>query len=269
MKAFNQIEQQTQNKTTSANQRFDSETYESSVKEINSISENNNKEKLYKNSIDFFPKKMNIEEPEEKEYKRRKYTLEKNLKIKGFVPQLKPIKMYMIPSKFRLNKKGFKDLKRNQNNKILLDAKKYFISCPNLEEEESDQNNSTKEMYTFYGKLSDNVIDQYSLDINKHENINNTRTNLKKIKNENIPKVYSKNVVSKNKYIRDLNAEISSESDLYDFDDLNNYTLVENKEGNKINKKNSNEETINKGRNRFYSWSILDVLQKKYKLGDE
>ena len=269
MKAFNQIEQQTQNKITSANQRFDSETYESSVKEINSISENNNKEKLYKNSIDFFPKKMNIEEPEEKEYKRRKYTLEKNLKIKGFVPQLKPIKMYMIPSKFRLNKKGFKDLKRNQNNKILLDAKKYFISCPNLEEEESDQNNSTKEMYTFYGKLSDNIIDQYPPDINKHENINNTRTNLKKIKNENIPKVYSKNVVSKNKYIRDLNAEISSESDLYDFDDLNNYTLVENKEGNKINKKNSNEETINKGRNRFYSWSILDVLQKKYKLGDE
>lgn len=269
MKAFNQIEQQTQNKTTSANQRFDSETYESSVKEINSISENNNKEKLYKNSIDFFPKKMNIEEPEEKEYKRRKYTLEKNLKIKGFVPQLKPIKMYMIPSKFRLNKKGFKDLKRNQNNKILLDAKKYFISCPNLEEEESDQNNSTKEMYTFYGKLSDNIIDQYPPDINKHENINNTRTNLKKIKNENIPKVYSKNVVSKNKYIRDLNAEISSESDLYDFDDLNNYTLVENKEGTKINKKNSNEETNNKGRNRFYSWSILDVLQKKYKLGDE
>ena len=268
MKAFNKIQQQTQNKASSANQRFNSETYESSVKEINSISENNNIEKLYKNSIDFFPKKMNIEEPEEKEYIRRKYTLEKNLKIKGFVPQLKPIKMYMIPSKFRLNKKGFKDLKRNQNNKILMEAKKYFISCPNLEEEESDKNDSTKELYTFYGKLSDNIINENFPDIKKNENINFTRTNLKKIKTENIPKVYSKNVVSKNKYIRDLNSEISSESDLYDFDDLNNYSLVENKEVSKINKKNSNEETINKGRNRFYSWSILDVLQKKYKLDD-
>lgn len=269
MKESNKNEVFAQNNQKKDKQRFDSETYENSKKDIYLEQTNDKmKEKIYKKSIDFFPKKMSIEEPDEKEYKQRKYTLEKKVQIKNFVPQIKPIKIYMIPSKLRLNKKGFKDLKRNQNNKVLLNAKKYYISCPNLEEEESEKNNSSKEINKLCGKFSGNIINEIHND-NKNGDIKVIRKEFQNIKKKNIPKIKSKkNTIFQNKYDKDLNLGRSSDSDLYDIDELSNYSFEENKE----DKRDENydlEEKKNKGRNRFYSWSILDVLQKKYKLEDE
>jgi hypothetical protein len=261
MKESNKKEQISPNNQKKDKQRFDSETYGNSKKNVYLEQENDKMEdKIYKKSIDFFPKKMNIEELDEKEYKQRKYTLEKNVKIKNFVPQIKPIKIFMIPSKLRLNKKGFKDLKRNQNNKILLKTKKYYISCPNLEEEESEKNNSSKELNNLCGKFSGNINNEMH-NSNKNGNIEFIRKEFQNIKKKNIPKIKSKkNAIFKNKYEKDLNLGCSSDSDLYDIDELNNYSFTENK-GEKSDEDFDLEEEKKKGRNRFYSWSILDVLK--------
>ena len=267
MKNLNKNDQNTKNIKPS-----DSETYESSKKDNMIDKQYNMNERIYKKSIDFFPKKMSIDIPEETEFRQRRYTLEKNIKIKDFVPQIKPIKVYVVPSKFRLNKIGFKDLKCNKNNKILLNAKKYFISCPNLEDEESDKNNSTKDINLYSEKLSGSFSNNDLVCGDKKENINLTRNILQNIKNKNIPKIYSKiNRDLKNKYDNELNLVYSSESDLYDIDELNNYSINEkndeNKKENKFDITNESEKN-NKGRNRFNSWFILDVLQKNYKLED-
>ena len=267
MKTTKISDQNFQNKLEKNKQRLDSETYENSIKDINLDQTNGNtKERTYKKSIDIFPKKMSIEEPEEIEYKKRKYTLETNLIPKNFVPQIKPIKMYNFPSKLRLNNKGFKDLKRNKKNKVLMNAKKYFISCPNLDDEESDKNMSSKEIYGYKKKFSDNITDEIFTG-NNNENIKNLRKDLQKIKNKNIPKILSKNnAVLKNKYDKDLDLGNSTDSDLYDYDELNNYSFNEKKEDNEIGK--IIEQEKNNKRNRFNSWSILDILEKKYKLDD-
>ena len=86
--------------------------------------------------------------------------------VKDFVPQLKPIEVHLVPSKLRLNKKGFKDLKCNKDNKILLMSNNYFISCPNSEEEEEEESE----------------IDFSPQKNNKNEDIKSTRKNLHKMK---------------------------------------------------------------------------------------
>ena len=100
---------------------FDSETCENS----NSNSENIKIKKQYKRSVDFYPKQMEIEEIDE-DITLRRNTISKFGKIKNFVPQLKPIKIDIIPSKLRLNRMGFKDLKCNKDNKFLLYSNKYL-----------------------------------------------------------------------------------------------------------------------------------------------
>ena len=260
MQRTNQKEQITLNKNKLNKQYFDSETNESSKKDIN-LSQNSSNEKQFKKSIEFFPKKMYIEELNESEEVQRKYTIENKLEIKDFVPKLKPIEIHLIPSKLRLNKKGIKDYKRNKNNKILLNSKKYFISCPNSEDEESENYSSSKE-----------IIKELCIkdDLNDSD-INLTRRNLQKTKNKNMPKVHSKNeVVSKGKYENELNLDNSSDSDLYDIDEIDNYCLLEydGKEENKKEKK-ENEEENNNYRDRANSVSILEILRKKSKLDNE
>ena len=210
MQRTSQKEQITPNKSQLNKQYFDSETNESSKKDIN-LSQTSSNEKQFKKSIEFFPKKIYIEELNESEEVQRKYTIENKLEIKDFVPKLKPIEIHLIPSKLRLNKKGIKDYKRNKNNKILLNSKKYFISCPNSEDEESENYSSSKE-----------IIKELCIkdDLNDSD-INLTRRNLQKTKNKNMPKVHSKNeVVSKGKYENELNLDNSSDSDLYDIDEI-------------------------------------------------
>ena len=260
MQRTNQKEKITLNKNKLNKQYFDSETNESSKKDIN-LSQNSSNEKQFKKSIEFFPKKIYIEELNESEEVQRKYTIENKLEIKDFVPKLKPIEIHLIPSKLRLNKKGIKDYKRNKNNKILLNSKKYFISCPNSEDEESENYSSSKE-----------IIKELCIkdDLNDSD-INLTRRNLQKTKNKNMPKVHSKNeVVSKGKYENELNLDNSSDSDLYDIDEIDNYCLLEydGKEENKKEKK-ENEEENNNYRDRANSVSILEILRKKSKLDNE
>ena len=83
-----------------------------------------------------------------------------------------------------------------------------------------------------------------------------------------MPKVHSKNeVVSKGKYENELNLDNSSDSDLYDIDEIDNYCLLEY-DGKEENKK-ENKEKNNKYRDRFNSVSILEILRKKSKLDNE
>ena len=243
---------------------FDSETCENS----NSNSENIQIKKPYKRSVDFFPKQMDLEQIQEEDITKRRNTISKFGKIKNFVPQLKPIKIDLVPSKLRLNRIGFKDLKCNKNNKILLYANKYFISCPNIQDEEDNE-----EIENLY--LSNEINTE-----NKKEDMHQTRKNLLKVKNKNnIPKVCSVNNSHhlKNKFNNDLNIGCSSDSDLYDIydidEEINNNSINDNTEDNfKINfvsnNINNKLDDCNKKRDRYYSWSILDVLQNKNKLDE-
>ena len=243
---------------------FDSETCENS----NSNSENIQIKKPYKRSVDFFPKQMDLEQIQEEDITKRRNTVSKFGKIKNFVPQLKPIKIDLVPSKLRLNRIGFKDLKCNKNNKILLYSNKYFISCPNIQDEED--NEEIENLYLSYEINTEN----------KKEDMHQTRKNLLKMKNKNkIPKVGSVNNSHhlKNKFNNDLNIGCSSDSDLYDIydidEEINNNSINDNNEDNfKINFVNNNNnnklDDCNKKRDRYYSWSILDVLQNKNKLDE-
>ena len=98
-----------------------------------------------------------------------------------------------------------------------------------------------------------------------------TRKKLEKEK-KSIPKVYSvNNPHLKNKYNKELNIGYYSDSD---FDESLNDSINENDEikfelnlDDKDNKNNNDE--INKKRERYNSWSILEILQKKNKLDEK
>ena len=195
---------------------------------------------------------------------KRKYSMEEKLVIKkNFVPQLKPIEIHLVPSKLRLNKKGFKDLKCNKDNKILLMSNNYFISCPNSEEEEEEESEIDFEPETN----------------KKDEDIKSTRKNLQKMKSGNLPKVLSRNLIEPNCKIFKEEMKIdydSDKEDSFDFKDdinyLNNDNLLLYDENDFINYKiNENEEDKNlkEGEkivrsNRINSCSILDVLKNRF-----
>ena len=63
-----------------------------------------------KKSIKSFPSKIFLDELKHN-IPKRKYTLEPSLCIKDFVPHPKPLEIHFVPSKLRLNTKGFKDFK--------------------------------------------------------------------------------------------------------------------------------------------------------------
>ena len=241
----------------------DSETYEYSTKYKTENSEKNNSlieelNKGLKKSIGFFPKKIFIEKPEieEKNTNKRKYSMEHHLIIKDFVPQLKPIEIHVVPSKFRLNKKGFRDLKCNKDNKILLMSNNYFISCPNSEEESDISASPLKNNYK-----------------DKEDNIKKTRKILQKMKSGNLPKVMSRNIIESNYklYKDDFKIVFDSDSDnnslkmdddnlfLYDDNDFITYNIPENNNENKKEK----EAGISFRNNRINSCSILDVLKNR------
>ena len=246
----------------------DSETYEHSTKYKNDYSEKNNSSieelgKGLKKSIGFFPKKIYIEkpEPDEKHINNRKYSMEQHLNIKDFVPQLKPIEIYLVPSKLRLNKKGFKDLKCNKNNKILLMSKKYFISCPNSEEE------------------SDIYLSPKTSPIDKNGDIKKTRKILEKMKSGSLPKVMSRNLIESNckKYKDDLKFDYESEKDsidlddnllLYDDNDFINYNMTSFDAEKENENKKDNEGEHNVRSTRINSCSILDVLKNRLSFDD-
>jgi hypothetical protein len=249
----------------------DSETYESSQKCKTDYSEKKSSidiiTKNLKKSLGFFPKKnLYMEDIDSNliNQKKRKYSFEEKLVIKkDFVPQLRPIEIHLVPSKLRLNKKGFKDLKCNKDNKILLMSNNYFISCPNSEEEEEEESE----------------ID-FSPNINKkNEDIKSTRKNLQKMKSGSLPKVLSRNLIepSCKMYKEDMKIDYESEKDdssdfkddenyinndnllLYDENDFINYKIEENDKD-----KNKDEGEHNVRTNRINSCSILDVLKTRF-----
>ena len=249
----------------------DSETYESSQKCKTDYSEKkssiDNLTKNLKKSLGFFSKNNlymeNIDSNLDNQIK-RKYSMEEKLVIKkDFVPQLKPIEIHLVPSKLRLNKKGFKDLKCNKDNKILLMSNNYFISCPNSEEEEEEES----EIY-FEPEIN-----------NKNEDIKSTRKNLQKMKSGSLPKVLSRNLIESNckMYKEDLKIDYDSDKEdsvdfkddinylnndnllLYDDNDFINYKMNPNEEDKKIKEGESSVRT-----NRINSCSILDVLKNRF-----
>jgi len=196
---------------------------------------------------------------------KRKYSMEEHLVIKDFVPQLRPIEIHLVPSKLRLNKKGFKDLKCNKDNKILLISNNYFISCPNSEEE--------SDVCLSPAKTSP---------LSKTTNIKNTRKILQKMKSGSLPKVMSRNVIESNckLYKDDLKIEDESEKDsfelddnllLYDDNDFINYNMtsfdVENEKNKDENQKVNDGEHVVRN-NRINSCSILDVLKNRLSFDD-
>ena len=193
-----------------------------------------------KSSLLNFPKKKYFEELSYEEYVNleislRKYSEQPSLNIKNFVPHLKPLKMHFIPSKLKLNTKGFKDLKRNQiNNQILIKTKNYYISCP------SSDNDS----------LSDQSIENEMKDL---------RNKMKKLKT-NIPKVLSKEVINNNC----LEKEISFDDSYVDNDDLNdddyNFELYDD-DINKLKFTKGPYLNVKNMENRINSYSILQLLQ--------
>ena len=249
----------------------DSETYESSQKCKTDYSEKkssiDNLTKNLKKSLGFFSKNNlymeNLDSNLDNQIK-RKYSMEEKLVIKkDFVPQLKPIEIHLVPSKLRLNKKGFKDLKCNKDNKILLMSNNYFISCPNSEEEEEEESE-----IDFEPEIN-----------NKNEDIKSTRKNLQKMKSGSLPKVLSRNLIESNckMYKEDLKIDYDSDKEdsvdfkddinylnndnllLYDDNDFINYKMNPNEEDKKIKEGESSVRT-----NRINSCSILDVLKNRF-----
>jgi len=230
----------------------------------------------FKRSLGFFPKKnLYMEDIDTNIYdKKRKYSMEEKLVIKkDFVPQLRPIEIHLVPSKLRLNKKGFKDLKCNKDNKILLMSNNYFISCPNSEEEEEEESE-----IDFSPKKKSNK-----------ENIKSTRKILHKMKSGTLPKVLSRNLIepSCNIFKEEMKIDYESEKDsfeskedenyinndnllLYDDDDFIQYKKEvkddEDKKEEKDDKKNKEEKDgkHNVRSNRINSCSILDVLKNRF-----
>ena len=249
----------TQNKFKISKQYYDehSDTYESSQKNIDSDNNNklNSSNPAFKNSIGFFPKKIYLEEPEEDEITpKRKYSIEEKLFIKDFVPQLKPIEIHLVPSKLNLNKKGFRDLKCNKNNKILLMLNNYYISAPNSnDEEDSDVYTSSKENLPNIGNMNEIIT--------KKTSIKDTRKDLQRMKSGNIPKVFSKNNFPQCQKIKDeigfINEFNMDSEEMYDND--SDFSL-----GNNAPKGEDKKKGENKQDNKFNSLTILDVLQNKF-----
>ena len=285
-KKHEEINPQSQKNPILSNPPYDdSETFENSLKHINNISAKNSSidilSKNLQKSLGFFSKNLNIEENLDS---KRKYSMDEKLVIKkDFVPHLKPIEIHLVPSKLRLNKKGFKDLKCNKDNKILLLSNNYFISCPNSEEEELE---------------SESDID-FSFNKNEslNENIKDTRKNLHKMKSGSLPKVLSRNLIECKIYKEDMKIDYESDNNdnnndkedsfdfkednyyndennnllLYDENDFINYQINENNNKDNIdNKKNNNyneykkEEENKVMTNRINSCSILDVLKNRF-----
>ena len=231
----------------------DSETYDNSIKTKTDSSLIEHLSRNLQKSICYFPKKIYIEEPEDEETKNktRKYSMDEELVIEDFVPKLRPIRIHLVPSKLCLNKKGFKDLKCNKNNKILLESNNYYISCPNSEEE------------------SDMYLSPEKPTLKINQNIKKTRNYLQKMKSCNILKVYSKNNLNlSKKYEKDINyfdnisnnesSNYEESFDLY----KNDYISWNYKNEEKQEKEDEKEEGV-KARNRINSCSILDVLKSK------
>ena len=171
---------------------------------------------------------------------------------KNFVPKLKPKKIHLVPSKLRLDEKGFKDFKMNKTNKTLILTHNYWYSCPNSEEEGSETYFSSQEI----------------INRKKRHYIELFRKKLTNIKIKNLARIKPKSLVKSNKKIYIKNKLFADELS----DDDNS---LERKEGNFLpDVQNEFDQTQLKNNDnkvnyyRFNSCTILDILKSKYSLNE-
>lgn len=221
-----------------------------------------------KSSFDFTKKKFNIKDSEKDIGKsKRKYKIKKQLlSIKGFVPTLKPIERKISPSKLLLNKKD-----KSHFHKSNLNDNSNCISCPNSEEEEDSEYNSSQNLFFFYSNINNDndILNEDLPDKLRKPSIKDERKNLHRTKNNNNNKSYSRqHSLIKENLENKFNLDFSAGSDLED-EILDDYIQLR-KVPNDKNNVNNNDSINNKDklRNRINSCSILTMLQKKFKLGE-
>ena len=205
-------------------------------------------------------KKMNEIENLKKQLKSRITSSEQKIdsnnillnNYKNFVPKLKPKKIHLVPSKLRLDEKGFKDFKMNKTNKTLILTHNYCNSCPNSEEEGSETYFSSQEI----------------INRKKRHYIELFRIKLTNIKIKNLARIKPKSLVKSNKKIYIKNKLFADELS----DDDNS---LEIKEGNFLpDDQNEFDQTQLKNNDnkvnyyRFNSCTILDILKSKYSLNE-
>ena len=222
------------------------DTYESST--LKSGSFDKNLIENLKGKSKYFLKKNFLEESSEDEYTyqiQRKYSIEPQLYIRDFVPHPKPLKFHLVPSRLRLNSKGFKDLKCNKNNEFLLKTKNYYISCPNSQEN-SD--------------MSDFIPNEGLKDLRKKLHNIKTKNNIPKIKSKMICKSNKK---QENEYGLNIDMDLIDDNidlnEIYSGEENDEYELITNNV-NLDDKENDNNINNN---NKFNSYSILQILQDK------
>ena len=175
----------------------------------------------------------------------------------NFAPKLRPKKIHLVPSKLILNPIGFNGFKKNKKDQIFILSNKYFISCPNLEEEVNNNDFSSQEIF--------NRKKMYSLKL--------LREKMTKIKKQNLARIKSKTVlIYKNKINRKnmiFEQELSDDDNSWDKkedDYFNNLYKFKPDDENEFNQVKNNNENNEVKYYRFNSCSILEVLKSKYSL---
>ena len=185
-----------------------------------------------KKTFTTFPIKTFLEDPEI-EQPFSKMSLTNTITNLNKTPRPKHLEMPSVPSKLRLKAKGFKDLKVNQQNQILIKTNTYFISCPNSEDTESE---------TEYARRS------------RVKGMKKMRKRMACIKKTNIPKI-----LSKNDFVKKVDNE---EEDIYSGEEQNDFVLQSfelDSNGNYIN--NNEQLNCSNKKNGNNSCSILRILE--------
>ena len=176
----------------------------------------------------------------------------------NFAPKLRPKKIHLVPSKLRLNPNGFNSLKRNKNNQIFILSNKYFISCPNLEEEGNNNDFSSQEIF--------NRKKMYSLKLLRKKMAKIKKQNLARIKSKTVlkynNKIYRKNMI----FEQELSDDDDNSWDKKEDDYFNNLYKFKPDDENEFNQVKNNNENNEVKYYRFNSCSILEVLKSKYSL---
>lgn len=231
---------------------------------INQISESNfyfmqnvliNKHR--KKSHDFNTKRININDIDVKKIIKRKFTKENISSIQGFAPKIKPIKNQIIPSKLILNK--------NENK--LLNSSKSFTYVPNSEGE--DIYNSSQESFPFYIKKN------YSNNFDKNNIENYSRQNIKEIRKHLIKN--KKKKIEKSSSVHYSQITQRTKSEILNLDDSSGGSYLNEEEYDEYLslrkdftcKKENIKDQSNIFINRTNSMSILELLEKKFKLDDK
>lgn len=208
--------------------------------------------KVIKNkSYDFISKKIPIDNNDISNIIKRKYTKENISLIKRFVPKIKPIKNTIMPSKLFLNKK---------NNKKVINTNQTYLSCPNSEDEKVFD--SSKESFPLCSTKIYNNNNRIKVENIENQDINNARKNLVKTKKINRQKSSSANsslIIPK--FENNFYLDNSYGSDLGD-EEYDNYILL------RKDLTSKKENVNNRFRNRTNSMSILELLEKKFKVDD-